>query len=78
MINVEQLDLSGNMSPRHTLELTLSKLVSLKPLFVHTLELNYSDFISNLNSLDDLKVPPTADFAAIAKQKNIDSLVVFI
>ena len=78
MINLEQLDLSGNMSALKKPELTLSKLVSLKALFVHTLELNYSDFISNLNSLDDLKVPPTADFAAIAKQKNIKSLVVFI
>jgi hypothetical protein len=78
MINLEQLDLSGNMSALKKPELTLSKLVSLKALFVQALELNYSDFISNLNSLDDLTVPPTADFAAIAKQKNIKSLVVFI
>ena len=41
-------------------------------------ELNYSDFISNLNLLNELIVPPTADFPAIAKQKNIKFLEVFI
>ena len=59
-------------------ELTLSKLASLKILQLQGGELNYSDFISNLNALTNLTVPPTADFAAIAKQKNIKSLVIFI
>ena len=59
-------------------ELTLSKLVSLQTLHVDLIELNYSNFISNLNQLNELTVPPTADFTAIAKQKNIKSLVVFI
>lgn len=59
-------------------ELTLSKLVGLKTLVVQGNELNYSDFISNLNLLNELVVLPTADFSAIAKQKNIKSLEVFI
>ena len=59
-------------------ELTLSKLVGLKTLVVQGNELNYSDFILNLNLLNEPVVLPTADFSSIAKQKNIKSLEVFI
>ena len=59
-------------------ELSLSKLLSLKKLQVDEIELNYSEFISNLNQLNELSVPPAADFAAIAKQKNIKFKDVFI
>ena len=78
MVNLEDLRLDGGISQFRKAELTLSKLVSLKILTVQSNELNYSDFISNLNALNNLTVPPTADFAAIAKQKNIKSLEVFI
>ena len=78
MINLEHLRLDGDMSALRKPELTLSKLDSLKQLQVDEVELNYSEFISNLNALNDLSVPPTADFTAIAKQKNIKSLEVFI
>jgi Leucine-rich repeat (LRR) protein len=78
MVNLEFLNLSGDMSVLRKPELTFSKLVSLKTLEVRGFELNYSDFISNLNALDGLSVPPTADFAAIATQKNIKSLTVYI
>ena len=76
MVNLEDLRLDGDMSAIRKPELTLSKLVGLKTLTVQGNELNYSDFISNLNALNNLTVPPTADFAAIAKQKNIKSLEV--
>jgi hypothetical protein len=78
MVNLEHLYINGDMSALRKPELTLSKLDSLKALEVQSLELNYSDFISNLNALNKLMVPPTADFPAIAKQKNIKSLIVFI
>ena len=78
MTNLERLRIDGDMSVLRKPELTLSKLLSLKKLQVDVIELNYSDFISNLNALSNLTVPPTADFAAIAKQKNIKSLEVFI
>ena len=78
MTNLESLRLSGDMTALRKPELTLSKLVSLKNLFLQNNGLNHSDFISNLNALNNITVPPTADFAAIAKQKNIKSLVVFI
>jgi len=45
---------------------------------VDEIELNYSNFISNLNQLNELTVPTAADFAAIAKHKNIKFLDVFI
>ena len=78
MTNLESLTLDGDMSALRKPELTLSKLVSLKEFKEQGGELNYSDFISNLNALNLLRLPPTADFAAIAKQKNIKSLDVFI
>jgi hypothetical protein len=77
MTNLELLSLKGDMLDLIKPELTLSKLDSLKTLVVE-IELNYSNFISNLNQLNELSVPPAADFAAIAKQKNIKSLEVFI
>jgi len=78
LINLEMLRLAGGMAELRKTELTLSKLVSLKNLFLQINGLNHSDFISNLNTLNFLAVPPTADFAAIAKQKNLKSLVVYI
>jgi Leucine-rich repeat (LRR) protein len=78
MVSLEELRVDGDMSALKKPELTLSKLVGLKTLTVQGYELNYSDFILNLNLLNYLIVPPTADFAAIAKQKNIKSLEVFI
>ena len=78
LINLEMLRLAGGMAELRKPELTLNKLVSLKNLFLTINGLNHSDFISNLNALNDITVPPTADFSAIAKQKNIKSLVVFI
>ncbi len=78
MVNLERLRLDGDMRALRKAELTLSKLVGLKTLVVQENELNYSDFISNLNLLNELIVPPIADFPAIAKQKNIKFLEVFI
>ena len=78
MINIEILRIDGDMSALRKPELTLSKLVGLKYLCVQTRGLNYSDFISNLNVLNRLVVPPTSDFATIANQKNIKFLEVFI
>jgi hypothetical protein len=78
MVNLERLRLAGAMSALRKAELSLSKLVSLQTLHVDLIELNYSNFISNLDQLNELTVPPTADFTAIAKQKNIKSLGVFI
>ncbi|MEK9773820.1 MAG: FecR family protein [Opitutae bacterium] len=76
MTNLESLRLTGDMAALRKPELTLSKLLSLKTLRVSVIGLNYSNFISDLNQLNKLTVSPTADFAAIAKQKNIKSLEV--
>ena len=78
LINLEILRPAGGMAEHRKPELTLSKLVGLKTLVVQGNELNYSDFILNLNLLNEPVVLPTADFSSIAKQKNIKSLEVFI